>query len=95
MVNMDEILKERATPQAPSNLAYRIAEAAQEKDRTSGWWKKLECELSSWIFIPRPAYVMALFLLFGMILGFELGGTLDIKNYDMASFMDVDIGDWS
>jgi hypothetical protein len=98
MDNLDTILQTRAEPIAPTNLAQRIIDAAEESNRPKGgWWDGLQHELSTWIFFPRPAYVMGAFLLFGLLLGFQVGGLVDVSssNYDISSFLVIDEGDWS
>ncbi len=96
MDEIDVILRERQEPQAASNLSFRIAQAAQDSASAKDtWWDDIQRELATWIFLPQPAYVMAVCLLIGLVFGFEMGGALDAQSYDIASFMDFDAGDWS
>jgi len=66
----ETILKNRAVPQAPSNLAQRIIDQAAQmpvaaRARQVGWIEALRESL----IIPRPEWAFAAILLMGIALG--------------------------
>ena len=96
---LNEVLLKREIPQASTNLASRIAMATKSKERGSLVNQILK-EMSLMFLFPRPAYVAALCLVFGLVLGLQLQlqletGDADIFiTQDLLSFADIDEGDW-
>ena len=94
---LNEVLLKREIPQASTNLASRIAMAAKSKERGSLVNQILK-EMSLMFLFPRPAYVAALCLVFGLVLGLQLQletGDKDVFiTQDLLSFADIDEGDW-
>ncbi len=88
---LDALLRNRMTPLPPEGLAERIiARAATEGrgaqtvirlNRRPGFW----AELMQAFYIPKPALAFAAILLFGVMIGFDMGGITD----------DSAVGDWS
>ena len=97
MDNLDDILKQRKTPKAPSNLAHRIVQAADVDQKPRVFLRqKLFSYLEPLFMLPRPAYVMAVALVFALFLGVGMGpffqgqsGVSEIE-YDLVAYMLLD-----
>ena len=94
---LNEILLKREIPQAGTNLASRIVTAAKSKERGSLVHQILR-EMSFMFLFPRPAYVAALCLVFGLVLGLQMqmetSDTDVFMTQDWLSFAEIDEGDW-
>lgn len=94
---LNEILLKREIPQASTNLAARISAAATSKERGS-LINQILREMSFMFLFPKPAYVVAICLIFGLALGLQ--GQLETADVDafmtqdLLSFADIDEGDW-
>ena len=67
---LEDILKERYVPEPPSNLAYRIIEAAKPRDGERGFsWVVFQRVVAEIFVIPQPAFAMAVILISGVSLG--------------------------
>lgn len=89
--DLDRLLNKRMTPQAPSNLAHRIAEMAGQKParRPLNIWD----EISAMFIIPRPAVALGFSILLGLFVGFQ-AGDVSSTEVDWASSLYVDEGGW-
>lgn len=104
---LDDILRERYVPGMPTNLAYRIIEAAKprgsEKEFTfKGFGSMVQRVLAEVFVIPQPAFVMAGVLVLGLMLGAYYGTeqsqTLQIARDNFSSLItaenNFDYGDF-
>lgn len=67
---LDEILRERFVPEPPSNLAYRIIEAAKPRGSERGLtWAGVGRAFGELFLIPQPAFALAAFLILGVAVG--------------------------
>ncbi len=67
---LDDVLRERFVPEMPSNLAYRIIEAAKPRDSERGLTLAGIGRVFAEIFvIPQPAFAMVVILVLGMYVG--------------------------
>ncbi|MEM6780522.1 MAG: hypothetical protein AAF569_01515 [Pseudomonadota bacterium] len=91
--DLNQLLNKKYAPDAPSNLAYRIIDAAKNRKnkKPRNVWEEL-----SWMFIvPRPALALGVSVLIGLMIGFQGGSVLDTSLYsDWTSFLIVDEGGW-
>lgn len=97
MDTLDKILKARKTPDAPAHLSAQIIAAAARTPQTvadtavgaaglKGWI----ADLQSMLFIPKPAYALAVALLIGFSLGLsgEMFSLLPgVTTDELSSFM--------
>lgn len=97
---LDDVLRERFIPAPPSNLAYRIIEAAkprgQEKslgDRIS--WAGAGRAIGEIFVIPQPAFAMAVILILGIYAGTAYVSEQDIETQmaheNFSSFITADV----
>ena len=71
---LDDILRERYVPEMPTNLAYRIIEAAKPRGEEKGFtWAAFQRAMAEIFVIPQPAFAMAVILLLGIVLGAYFG----------------------
>lgn len=98
--NLNQILKSRIVPPPSSNLSARII-ARAEMNKKSGnavpLYQVMIGEILAMVMMPRPAYALAFFLLFGVAVG--VGMDLDTLTttedyFSFASVMDTDIENW-
>lgn len=72
---LDDILKTRYVPEPPTNLAYRIIEAAKPRGQEKSLigreisWAGIRRAFAELFVIPQPAFAMAVILLAGLALG--------------------------
>lgn len=70
---LDTLLAARAVPLASSDLAERIiARAAMHPVRQKSWLAEVMNILTDFFAVPQPALALALTLLLGLTLGFNL-----------------------
>jgi hypothetical protein len=100
---LDDILRERYVPEMPTNLAYRIIEAAKPRGEEKGFtWAAFQRALTEIFVIPQPAFAMAVILLLGIVLGAYFGTeqslTFQIAQDNFSSFItaenNFDYGDF-
>lgn len=94
---LNKILNKRVVPNPPSNLAYRIQQAAhqktQQKSNVDGSfsWNK---QILNMLFIPRPAFIMAFCLVIGLGIGMYANNE-NLINQDWSSLLEIQQeGDW-
>ena len=88
---LDHILKRRAVPQMRSNLSERIIHAAlQNEQQGCAHLPAFNFDFSAWMgsfsrnfIMPRPAMVMGLALVVGVVLGVFVQGTTAVQEEDM------------
>ncbi len=89
---LEAMLRNRAAPQAPDGLAERIAAMAAAEGRGAQTVVRLNPQRGFWtelmqaLYIPKPALAFAIVLLFGVMIGFDLGAVPVDDNV---------AGDWS
>lgn len=100
---LDDILRERYTPDVPTNLAYRIIEAARPRGEEKGFtWAGVQRALAEMFVIPQPAFAMAVILILGVVIGAYYGTeqslTIQIARDNFSSFItaenNFDYGDF-
>jgi len=94
--NIDQLLSKRGVPPVSSNLASRII-AAAEIQRDVPFYQIVIQEILSMIILPRPAYALAIFLFFGLIIGLQIqisGDTAEMSSQELFSFLEIQEGDW-
>ena len=91
--DLNKILLKRAMPAPNSNLVSRIAAAATINQKASLVGIIMQ-EVMGMIVIPRPAYALAVCLIFGLIIGSQIGGDISVATQDWFSFADIEEGDW-
>lgn len=94
---LDAILKERAVPEMPSNLAYRIIEAAKPREGEDGFtWAAFQRAMAELFVIPQPAFAMAAVLILGISMGTyyttEQSINTKMASVNNSSFMMADSG---
>lgn len=92
---LNEILSKRDMPPPATNLASRIAEAAKIRKPGQSLPDIIMQEIAAMIVIPRPAYAIAACLIFGLIIGSQIGTDISLSAQDLFSFADItQEGDW-
>jgi hypothetical protein len=71
MDKFNEWMKERNIPHHRSNLESRILAAAVPFKKTS-MWSQIAYEFFAVFVIPKPAYAMAVLIVFGVALGLQI-----------------------
>lgn len=67
---LDTILRERYVPEMPTNLAYRIIEAAKPRGAERGFtWAAFQRVMAEIFVIPQPAFAMVAVLVLGAVVG--------------------------
>ncbi len=91
--DLDIILAARAVPQAPPGLAERIiARTADQPVRRKSWIAETLGMMADFVAVPQPALALALTLLLGLTLGFNLNTAFAGVTTDdlLASFTAAD-----
>lgn len=93
---LDTILRERHVPEMPSNLAYRIIEAAKPRGAEKGFtWTAFQRVVSEIFVIPQPAFAMAVVLMIGVYSGVyfanEQAMTQTVARANLSSFVTADL----
>ena len=98
---LDDILRERYVPEMPSNLAYRIIEAAKPRGNEQGFTLKgfgaaFQRVMAELFVIPQPALAMAVVLILGVTIGTyyttEKTITTKMATTTYSSFITADSG---
>jgi hypothetical protein len=89
---LDDILRERHVPDMPTNMAYRIIEAAKPRGSEKGFtWAAFQRAMAEIFVIPQPAFAMAVILILGIVLGAYFGTeqslTFQIAQDNFSSFI--------
>lgn len=93
---LDDILRERFVPEMPSNMAYRIIDAAKPrgavKNSTApGFWRAF----SEMFLIPQPVFAMLVVLVIGLGAGnyytTEQAMTTTMASENFSSFITADL----
>ena len=94
---LDDILRDRYVPEMPSNLAYRIIEAAKPRGSEKGFtWAGFQRAMAELFVIPQPAFAMAVVLIIGVSIGTyytteqSINAQLETANY--STFITADSG---
>lgn len=86
---VDALLQKRkAAPEMPSGMVNRIMMAAGSRPARVSWWGLVQ---ESFL-IPRPvaAFVFALFLLGGVLVGMEMESFSSVWDEDWTGFLYID-----
>lgn len=92
--NLNKILLKRDIPAPSSSLASRITTAATTTNQKAPLLDIIIKEVMGMIVIPRPAYALAACLVFGLIIGSQIGVDTSVTTQDWFSFADIEEGDW-
>lgn len=88
--HLNNMLNKMEIPSPASNLAARIIDAATfEPKKQRPLWDRIIQEVMAMVILPRPAYAMALILLFAIILGLEIDMLTTQTSEDLFSFIDM------
>lgn len=90
---LNRILRARDIPTPSSNLAYRICQLAKENISAEGYQLSFMAQALTMFVIPKPAYVTAICLLFGLAVGFYSDGS-DTSMQEWLLFLETEEGDW-
>ena len=93
---LDAILRERHVPEMPTNLAYRIIEAAKPRGAETGFtWTAFQRVLSEIFVIPQPAFAMVVVLMLGVYSGMqytsEQSMEMTVARANLSSFVVADL----
>lgn len=91
--DFENFLRQRRYESCSDKLALQIVTAAMPRPRQSnmtasglsGWFSEIITELSSYLYLPKPAYALALMLIIGIGAGTQLGDTLGVGLADFDS----------
>ena len=98
-LRLNELMQARGVPEMRSNLAERIIEAAareKSKGRSApqAWW----IAFNEAFLLPQPAYVMAVLLVLGIVMGLGFDLSTTVEGETVSSFIytaeTVTEGDW-
>jgi hypothetical protein len=102
--HLDDILSRRAVPQAPTNLAQRIIDAARPLGGTAkttpprATFEEWLSTLFDGLLVPRPAIAMLMLLLVGTMIGAYIGEpAAEAQGYEFPSVYvedDFNAGEW-
>lgn len=90
---LDRILSKREMVSPASNLSSRIVAAAKSRQNIS-IWDRFVNEIMEMLLIPRPAYVLAAFLVIGLFIGLGVESDSAASVQDWLSFAEIDEGEW-
>lgn len=93
---LEDILRERYVPEPPTNLAYRIIEAAKPRGEEKGLtWAGIGRAFGELFVIPQPAFAMAVVLIIGVYSGVQFASeqatTMTVANASFSSFITADL----
>ena len=88
---LDEMLLRRDVPALSTNLSYRIRQAAKDKAAVST--HSLVDDLWRLFIIPKPAYVTAFCLFFGLVMGMYTG-VEESTTSEWFLFLETQEEDW-
>jgi hypothetical protein len=93
---LEDILKERYVPEMPSNLAYRIIEAAKPRGEEKGLtWAGVSRAFGELFIIPQPAYAMAVMLIVGVYTGVQFTNqqnmSMTVAQANLSSFVTAEL----
>jgi len=86
--DFNKILEKQKIIAPSTNLSARIIAAANREENIP-LWAIIMREFTTMFIIPRPAYAVALTLVFGLILGLQAEAEQFALSQDWLSFMDV------
>ena len=92
---LDNLLRSRRVESASPDLAQRIISKARRlpQTKTMPLWQSVR-ELFGEFHLPKPAYVLATALVFGIVIGFsapqDTGPTADDSSVSVQSFLSAD-----
>ena len=92
---LDNLLRSRRVEPASPDLTQRIIFKARQlpQTKTMPLWQSV-CELFGEFHLPKPAYVLASALLFGIVIGFsapqDTGPAADDSGVSVQSFLSAD-----
>lgn len=92
----DNFLRTRYVPEPPTNLAYRIIEAAKPRGQERGFtWAAFQRVVSEIFVIPQPAFAMAVVLMIGVYTGVQFANeqamTETMARANLSSFVVADL----
>lgn len=90
---LDDLLTTRKVEAPSTNLAYRITALAKEKGAMAVSKMPFHEQLLKMFVVPKPAYMTASCLLFGLAVGLYSNG-LDNTAQDWFLFLEIDEGEW-
>ena len=105
--DLDKVMASRFVPAAPSGMAARIANAALEVEQEvpgkrrakgravkgGGFIAELGGLFEDIFYVPRPAYALAVLVVFGFVLGVygaDVSAVAALTTQDLSSYMVID-----